>query len=123
VSSESVHEPTEPAEDDSSDEVRAAAAADKAEVDAAVEDLRANFERWEELLEAQSQVMFEADLGDVYAACNIDGRLKEFALAPDAMSAYTYIELQARINAVLEELRKAVIAEFEANYPGGGFVE
>lgn len=103
-------------------DVRASAAADKAKVDRTLDDLREGFERWEELLEAQSQIRFEADLGDVYAVCDIDGRLTELALAPDVMSSYTYIELQARINAVMEELRKAVVAEFHANY-GGGHIE
>lgn len=121
---DSVNEPVRGEDGDesgwASDYVRAAAA-DKAEVDATVKAMRDGFERWEALIDTMASEVFEADLGDIYAACNADGQLQEFGLSADVMSSYTYIELQARINAVLEELRKLVIAEFEAN--GGGYVE
>lgn len=105
-----------------SDPQHEAAAADKALVDQVIADMRANFERWEDLVAAQDAVTFEADLGDIYAVVDHNGRLRELALAPDVMSSYTYIELQARLNAVIEALRKEVTDDFERNF-GGGLVE
>lgn len=106
-------------EESDDDPVRAAAAEDKAFVKGLIADLRANFEKWEDLLAAQESITFEADLGDVVAVVNQDGRLIHFALARDVMSSYTYIELQARLNAVFEALRNEVREDFERTYGNG----
>ena len=102
------------------DPVREAAAADKALVDQTLADLKANFEKWEAVLAAQESVTFTADLGDIYAVCNSDGRLTELALAPDVMSSYTVGELMTRLNSVFEALRKEAQADFDQHYGGGG---
>ncbi len=104
------------------DAVRPGAAADKAVVDQVLADLKANFEKWEAVLAAQQSVTFAADLGDIYAVCNSDGRLTELALAPDVMSSYTHHELMDRLNSVFEALRDEAQADYNRNY-GGGIVD
>lgn len=110
------------AEEYGNDPVRAAAASDKAFVDQVLSELREHAEQWEKLLAAQESVRFTADLGDVYAVCDQDGRLVEFALAPDVITSYTASELMDRLNAAFDALRHEVMAEFERNYGDGRIV-
>jgi hypothetical protein len=98
------------------------AAGDKALVDQVLADLKANFEKWEAVLAAQESVTFTADVGDVYAVCNSDGRLTGLSLAPHVMTSYTCRELMDRLNMVFEALREEAQADFDRNY-GGGIVE
>ena len=99
--------------------VRPDAAADKAVVDQVLADLKANFEKWEEVLAAQESVTYTADVGDVYAVCNSDGRLTGLSLAPHVMTSYTCRELMDRLNMVFEALRQEAQADFNRNYGGG----
>ena len=62
------------------DAVRPDAAADKALVDQVLSELKANFEKWEAVLAAQESVTYTADVGDIYAVCNSDGRLTGLSL-------------------------------------------
>ncbi|GAT07618.1 DUF2710 family protein [Mycolicibacterium novocastrense] len=109
-------------EPDDDDPVRHGAAADKAFVDQTLAELRENAEKWEDFLAAQELETFTADLGDIYAMCDLDGQLLDLKMAADVMTSYTYIELQARLNAVFEALRKEAQAEFKRTY-GEGSVE
>ena len=95
------------------------AAADRAFVDSLMGDISTNLQRWADQLAAQAPVTYEADLGDVYAVVDRDGRLVELALSPDVMSAYTSVQLTARINAVIEALREQVRADAEHIFGGG----
>lgn len=95
---------------------------DKALVDQVLADLKTNFEKWEAVLDAQQSVTFAADVGDIYAVCNSDGRLTELALAPDVMSSYTHSELMDRLNSVFDALRSEAEAEYRRNY-GEGIVD
>ncbi|WP_120313490.1 DUF2710 family protein [Mycobacterium alsense] len=104
------------------DAVRPDAAADKALVDQVLADLKANFEKWEAVLAAQEAVTFTADVGDIYAVCNSDGRLTGLSLAPHVTTSYTCRELVDRLNMVFEALRQEAQADFDRNY-GGGIVE
>ncbi|OBI48942.1 hypothetical protein A5706_02705 [Mycobacterium sp. E796] len=104
------------------DEGRPNAAADKALVDQVLADLKANFEKWEAVLAAQESVTFTADVGDVYAVCNSDGRLTGLSLAPHVVTSYSCRELMDRLNMVFEALREEAQADFDRNY-GGGIVE
>lgn len=97
-------------------------AQDKALVDQVLADLKANFEKWEAVLAAQESVTYTADVGDVYAVCNSDGRLTGLSLAPHVMTSYTSRELADRLNMVFEALREEAQADFDRNY-GGGTVE
>ena len=107
------------AEVSDTDAVRPDAAADKAVVDQVLADLKANFEKWEEVLAAQESVTYTADVGDVYAVCNSDGRLTGLSLAPHVMTSYTCRELMDRLNMVFEALRQEAQADFNRNYGGG----
>jgi Protein of unknown function (DUF2710) len=104
------------------DAVRPDAAADKALVDQVLSELKANFEKWEAVLAAQESVTYTADVGDIYAVCNSDGRLTGLSLAPHVMTSYTCHELMDRLNMVFEALREEAQADFNRNY-GGGTVE
>ncbi|WP_414686149.1 DUF2710 family protein [Mycobacterium sp.] len=104
------------------DAVRPDAGSDKALVDQVLADLKTNFEKWEAVLAAQESVTFTADVGDVYAVCNSDGRLTGLSLAPHVMASYTCRELMDRLNMVFEALREEAQADFDQNY-GGGIVE
>ncbi|ORA70890.1 hypothetical protein BST25_18075 [Mycobacterium heidelbergense] len=104
------------------DAVRSGVAGDKALVDQVLADLKANFEKWEAVLAAQESVTFTADVGDVYAVCNSDGRLTGLSLAPHVMTSYTSRELMDRLNMVFEALREEAQADFDRNY-GGGVVD
>ncbi|WP_369831910.1 DUF2710 family protein [Mycobacterium sp. E796] len=110
------------AEVSGTDEGRPNAAADKALVDQVLADLKANFEKWEAVLAAQESVTFTADVGDVYAVCNSDGRLTGLSLAPHVVTSYSCRELMDRLNMVFEALREEAQADFDRNY-GGGIVE
>jgi hypothetical protein len=105
-----------------SDPARPDAATDKALVDQVLADLKANFEKWEAVLAAQESVTFTADVGDIYATCNSDGRLTGLSLASHVMTSYTCRELMDRLNMVFEALREEAQADFSRNY-GGGVVE
>jgi Protein of unknown function (DUF2710) len=110
------------AEVSDTDAARPDAAADKALVDQVLADLKANFEKWEAVLAAQESVTFTADVGDVYAVCNSDGRLTGLSLAPHVVTSYSCRELMDRLNMVFEALREEAQADFDRNY-GGGIVE
>lgn len=104
------------------DAVRPGAATDKAVVDQVLADLKANFEKWEAVLAAQEAVTFTADVGDIYAVCNSDGRLTGLSLAPHVTTSYTCRELMDRLNMVFEALREEAQTDFDRNY-GGGIVD
>jgi len=99
------------------------AAADKAIVDEALALMKASADKWEAILAEQDATTFEASAGDVTGVANIDGRLIELSLSPDVMNTYTYPELQARINAVLDALRQEVTQDFEDRYGSGSPLE
>jgi len=110
------------AEVSGTDAVHPDVGADKALVDQVLADLKANFEKWEAVLAAQESVTFTANMGDIYAVCNSDGRLTGLSLAPHVMTSYTCRELMDRLNVVFEALREEAQADFDRKY-GGGIVE
>ncbi|MCV7103210.1 DUF2710 family protein [Mycobacterium palustre] len=103
-------------------ETRPVPATDKELVDQVLADLKENFEKWEAVLAAQQSVTFTADVGDIYAVCNSDGRLTGLSLAPHVTTSYTCRELMDRLNMVFEALREEAQADFDRNY-GGGVVD
>jgi Protein of unknown function (DUF2710) len=103
-------------------ETRRDPATDKEMVDQVLADLKENFEKWEAVLAAQQSVTFTADVGDIYAVCNSDGRLTGLSLAPHVTTSYTCRELMDRLNMVFEALREEAQADFDRNY-GGGVVD
>lgn len=109
------------AEQWASDPVSAAAAEDNEHVERVMAEMKATYEQWEELLEAQGAITFEADFGDIYALVNQDGRLLQLSFAADVMSSYTFIELQARVNALIGVLADAVYEEHHNTF--GGILE
>lgn len=102
--------------------IAAAAAEDKAFVEATLAGMAERLADWEATLAQKESWLFDVDLGDVKVVCDVDGQLREFGLARDVMTSYTAQELQERLNAAFEALRHRVQEVHEESY-GDGHVE
>ena len=91
---------------------------DKALVGRVLRDLDEAAQRWEAILAEAGQVRFAADLGDIRAVADSDGRLVELTLQPSVTTDYSHVELAQRLNAAFEALREDVIADYRARYGG-----
>ena len=91
---------------------------DKALVDAVLRELREAAERWELLVAAAETTTYTADLGDVRAVINADGRLIDLRLGPRVTDAYSHGELADRLNSVFAALRAEAEADNAERYHG-----
>ena len=89
---------------------------DRALVAAVVRDLDALSERWAADLAAAEAVTYSADMGDIYAVANADGKLIELTLHPDAMVIYSHTELADRLNTAFAALRDEALRDHRARY-------
>lgn len=89
---------------------------DRALVEAVLADLNAAADRWEALVSEAEHITYTADLGDVRAVVNADGRLLELVLGAHTVTEYTHDELADRINSVFAALRDEAYADNLARY-------
>lgn len=92
--------------------------ADKELVDAVLRDLNEAADRWEAVVAQAATITYTADVGDVQAVANCDGRLIGLTLHPDVVSDYRHHELAERLNSVFAALRDEAQADYQARYGG-----
>jgi DNA-binding protein YbaB len=92
---------------------------DKALVEAVLRELREAADKWELLVAEAERTTYSADLGDVRAVVNSDGRLIELILDPRVMGDYSHSELADRLNTAFAALREEAEADNAARYGGG----
>ena len=91
---------------------------DTALVDAVLRELRDAADKWELLVADAESTIYSADLGDVRAVANADGRLIELSLGARVTTEYTYTDLTDRLNTVFAALRAEAEADNAARYGG-----
>ncbi|GFG73733.1 DUF2710 family protein [Mycobacterium botniense] len=91
---------------------------DKDLVDSVLRDLSEAADKWEALITQAETVTYSADLGDIHAVVNSDGRLVKLQLHPDVMVGYNHVELANRLNLAITALREEAEAENQARYGG-----
>ncbi len=91
---------------------------DAALVDAVLRELRDAADKWELLVAEAESTTYTADLGDVRAVANADGRLIELSLGARVTTEYTHGDLTDRLNTVFGALRAEAEADNAARYGG-----
>ncbi len=91
---------------------------DTALVDAVLRELRDAADKWELLVAEAESTTYSADLGDVRAVVNADGRLIELSLGARVTTEYTHADLTDRLNTVFAALRAEAEADNAARYGG-----
>ena len=91
---------------------------DKALVDDILRELRDAADKWEKLVAEAERITYSADLGDIHATVNSDGRLVELVLNPRVMSDYSHGELADRLNVAFAALRQEAETDNAIRYGG-----
>lgn len=87
-------------------------------VDSVLRDLAEAADRWEALVAQAETVTYTADMGDIQAVADSDGKLINLALQPGVTGHYTHNELAERMNTAFAALRAEVEEDYQARYGG-----
>lgn len=87
-------------------------------VDAVLRDLAEAADRWEALVAQAETVTYTADMGDIRAVANADGKLVDLVLHPRVATDYSHAELADRLNTAFAALRAEVEEDYRARYGG-----
>ena len=91
---------------------------DKELVDSVLRDLTEAADRWEALLAEAETVTYSAEMGDIQAVADSDGKLVNLSLQPGVTGHYSHNELAARMNTAFAALRAEVEDDYQARYGG-----
>jgi hypothetical protein len=87
-------------------------------VESVLRDLAEAADRWEALLAEAETVTYSADMGDIRAVANSDGKLIDLVLASEVTADYTHGELAVRLNTAFAALRAEVEDDYLTRYGG-----